>query len=77
MCKFKALVEIWISLIKNAIDIIIDRQHDPKITLAKNKVSKYNANTVSILNKKPKAANIIVHLRIDILLLKLINCFFH
>ena len=52
-----ALVEIWISLIKNAIDIIIDRQHDPKITLATNKVSKYNANTVNILNKKPKAAN--------------------
>ena len=77
ICKFNALVEICISLIKNAIDIIIDKQQDPNMTLATNKVSRYSANTVNILNKNPKAANIIVHLKIDIRLLKFINCFFH
>ena len=33
ICKFNALVEIWISLIKNAIDIIIDKQQEPNMTL--------------------------------------------
>ena len=35
------------------------------------------ANTVSILNRKPKDANKIVHLKSVILPLRLINCFFH
>ena len=34
MCNFSALVEVWISLIKNIIEIIIDKQQDPKINLA-------------------------------------------
>ena len=77
MWSFKALVETWISTIKKIIDIIIDKQHDPKITLAKKTSSKYRANTVNILNKKPNAPNIIDHLSKVILPLKLINCFFH
>ena len=77
MCNLSALVDICISLIKKIIDIIIDRQHEPKITLAVNTSSRYKAKTVNILNKKPKAANLIVHLKTEIQLLKLINCFFH
>ena len=57
--------------------MIIDKQHDPKITLAKKTSSKYNANTVNMLNKKPNAANNIVHLKSVILPLKFINCFFY
>ena len=34
MCNFNALVEVWISLIKNIIEIIIDKQQEPKISLA-------------------------------------------
>ena len=56
-------------------DIIIDKQHEPKITLATKIVFKYKAKTVSILNKKPKAANKIVHFKSVILPLKLMNCF--
>ena len=55
----------------------MDKQQDPNITLAKNSLSKYNPKTVSILNKNPKAANKIVHLNKVILVLRLINCFFH
>ena len=59
--------------IKKIIDIIIDRQQDPKIILATNILSKYKANTVSILNKKPKAENIIVSFKTPILSFKFIN----
>ena len=55
----------------------MDKQQDPKITLARKTSSKYSANTVSILNKKPNAANNIVHLKRVILPLRFINCFFH
>ena len=57
--------------------MIIDRQHDPKIILAISTSSRYRAKTVSILKRKPKAANKIVHLNRVILPLKLINCFLH
>ena len=40
-------------------------------------LSKYNANTVNILNKKPNAANKIVQRNSVILLLRFKNCFFH
>ena len=73
----KYQLEDAISLIKNIIEIIIDKQQDPKITLAINSSSKYRANTVNMLNKKPKAANNIVHLKIEIRLLKFKNCFCH
>ena len=55
------------------IDIIIDKQQVPNISLAKKTSSKYKAKTVNMLNKKPNAANIIVHLIIVILLLKFMN----
>ena len=38
--NLSALVEICISLIKNIIEIIIDKQHEPKITRAKKSSSK-------------------------------------
>ena len=75
--SLSAFVEIWISLIKKIIEIIIDKQQEPKITLAIKTSSKYNAKTVNILNKNPKAANKIVHLKRLILELKFKNCFFH
>ena len=76
ICNFNAFVEICISRIKNIIDIIIDKQHDPKINLATIKLSRYKAKTVNMLKRNPKAANKIVHLKRVILPLKFINCFF-
>ena len=55
----------------------MERQHDPKINRAIKISFKYKPKTVIILNKKPKAANIIVHRNNVILPLKFINCFFH
>ena len=66
-----------IEFIKKIIDSIIDKQHDPKITLAIKILSRYKPKTVSILNKKPNAPNIIANLITLILAFKLINCFFH
>ena len=51
----------------------MDRQQDAKINLAINKVSKYRAKTVSILNKKPNAANIMQYLITTILLSKFMS----
>ena len=62
------MVEICISLIKKTIDIIIDKQQDPKIILATNIFSRYSAKTVNILNKNPNAENIIVYFKTFILL---------
>ena len=39
-CNFKALVDSCISLRKKIIEIIIDKQHEPKIILAKKTSSK-------------------------------------
>ena len=63
--------------IKKTIDIIIDKQQEPNINLAISKLSKYRANTVSILNKKPNAANIMQYFITTILLSKFINWAFH
>ena len=41
--QLKAFVEICISLIKNIIEIIIDKQQEAKIILAKKTLSKYKS----------------------------------
>jgi ribosomal protein L23 len=60
---------------KKSIDIIIDKQQEPKINLAIKTSFKYRPNTVNILNKKPNAANMIVQRSSVIRPLKLMNCF--
>ena len=42
---------------------IIQIQHEAKLNLANKTKSKYKSNTVSILNKKPKAENPITNFR--------------
>ena len=51
----------------------MDKQQEAKIILAKKTSSKYKANTVPILNRKPNAANRIENLNTFTLLFKLIN----
>ena len=55
-CNFNAFVDKKISNKNNIIDIIIDIQQDANINLAIKILSKYNPNTVIILNKKPSPA---------------------
>ena len=62
---------------KNCIDKIKDKQHEPKMNLAKNRLSKYRAKTVIILNKKPKLANPRVNFIHLTLSFKFISCFSH
>ena len=55
-CNFNAFVDKKISKRNSTIDIIIDMQQEAKINLAKITLSKYNPNTVIMLNKNPNPA---------------------
>ena len=73
----KALFESLISCKKRNIEIIIHKQQAANINLANNKISRYNAKTVSMLNKKPKLAKPIVYFSKFVLPFRLCNCFSH
>ena len=62
-CNFNAFVDRKISNKNNSIDIIIDIQHVANINLANIILSRYNPNTVIILNRKPNPAAPIEYLR--------------